>query len=87
MCGTQERIVWFCNVCNYVFCGQCWDFQFVHKKVQPGSIPHEKTAPDIAKKIRNVLNPPIDDWIREKLYQADEVTAWFGKIPGQSHSS
>ncbi|KAK8075762.1 hypothetical protein PG997_010425 [Apiospora hydei] len=26
----------------------------------------------------NVLSPPTDNWVREQLYKADEITSWFG---------
>ncbi|KAI2627754.1 hypothetical protein GGR54DRAFT_430692 [Hypoxylon sp. NC1633] len=77
VCERRKDDVWFCNVCALVFCGQCWDAQIIHRISREG-IPHEKTDPDIAAKVRNVLSPPIDDQVRERLYDADAPTAWFG---------
>ncbi|GAW26646.1 putative lysophospholipase-like protein [Rosellinia necatrix] len=59
------------------FCEQCWDAQVVHKKHRRG-IPHEKTNPDVAAKVHNVLSPPQDEDVREELYKVDAPTAWFG---------
>jgi hypothetical protein len=77
-------------VCQSSFCGSCWDEQFAHQrnKVGPGGVPHEKTLPSIAEKVRNALEPPTDKTIREKLCREDEVTTWFGKYqyPSDHHS-
>lgn len=39
---------------------------------------HEKTSPDTAAKVHNVLSPPTDELVRGNLYSADASTAWFG---------
>jgi hypothetical protein len=44
----------------------------------PAGLPHEKTPPDVAEKVKNALAPPADDRVREQLYRDDEVTSWFG---------
>jgi hypothetical protein len=48
-------------------------------KVGPGGILHEKTQFAVAEKVRKALMPPVDEHLREQLYAADEVTAWFGR--------
>jgi hypothetical protein len=80
-CENQGPDVFTCNVCNFYFCGKCWDMQMPHRKKRlgPGGIPHEKTPPDVAKKVGRALDPPTDQKVREGLYEADELTAWFGK--------
>jgi energy-coupling factor transporter ATP-binding protein EcfA2 len=66
------------------FCGLCWDRQIVHKRPHQGVLrqgpPHEKTSPDIAAKVHDVLSPPKDEKTRERLYEADAPTAWFGTL-------
>ncbi|KAI1740057.1 hypothetical protein F4680DRAFT_465847 [Xylaria scruposa] len=76
-CEERLREVWFCNICAIKFCGQCWDAQVVHRKLRKGIL-HEKTCPDIAAKVHNVLSPPTDELVRDDLYRADASTAWFG---------
>lgn len=80
-CGHGGRDVYFCNVCSLTLCSRCWDAQMPHRKnkVGPGGIPHEKTQAAVAEKVRNALMPPVDERVREQLYAADEVTAWFGR--------
>lgn len=70
----------FCNVCDIVFCAQCWDAQLPHRlrKLGPGGIPHEKTLASVAQKVQNVFEPPTDAFIREQLHISDAETAWFG---------
>ncbi|KAI1124855.1 hypothetical protein F5Y10DRAFT_284739 [Nemania abortiva] len=76
-CEEQLHNVWFCNICTLNFCQICWDAQVVHKKLHKGT-PHEKTSPDTAAKVHNVLSPPTDELVRSNLYRADASTAWFG---------
>jgi hypothetical protein len=80
-CGNEDSGIFSCNVCNFCFCARCWDMQIAHKrrKLGPGGIPHEKTPPDVAKKVSRALEPSNDSKVREKLYEDDELTAWFGK--------
>jgi hypothetical protein len=48
------------------------------KKLGPGGVPHEKTKPAVAERVRNALAPPGDDRLREQMYRDDEITSWFG---------
>lgn len=72
--------MYLCNVCNFPLCNDCWDLQIPHKRnlLGPGSVPHEKTDPYIARTIQKVLSPPKNEGVREQMYQDDEDTAWFG---------
>jgi hypothetical protein len=78
-CGHRR---YFCNVCAVVFCDPCWEAQFIHrtKRSNPGSLPHEKTDPHVAKKIGGVLNPQLKEEQREKLHHDDIDTTWFGVV-------
>lgn len=77
----EDSPVFFCNVCKSTLCSACWAAQISHKKLRlaPGSIPHEKTDPWVAKQVQKVLSPPSDDLIYHQLHLEDEETAWFGK--------
>lgn len=79
-CNITARNIVYCNVCEMSFCWPCWDQQTVHKRKRlgPGGVPHEKTKPGVAKKVRNALAPPTDEKMRERLCKEDEVTSWFG---------
>lgn len=79
-CEEHRKDVWYCNICETSFCDQCWSGQFVHRKPPRGGLPHEKTDVNVAEKVQNVLSPPTDNWVREQLYKADEITSWFGRI-------
>ncbi|KAE9983700.1 hypothetical protein BLS_003847 [Venturia inaequalis] len=63
-----------------LFCDECWNQQFVHKKAKlgPGSIPHERTRPKVAEKVRNALAPPANDRVLAQMCRDDELTSWFG---------
>jgi hypothetical protein len=79
-CNTSGRDVQYCNVCESSFCAHCWSEQFAHKrnKLGPGGIPHEKTRPGVAEKVRKALAPPVDDRVREQMYSDDAPSSWFG---------
>ncbi|KAK8072958.1 FabD/lysophospholipase-like protein [Apiospora saccharicola] len=77
-CEEHGKDVWYCNICDTSFCDPCWNGQFVHRKPPRGGLPHEKTDVNVAEKVQNVLSPPTDNWVREQLYKADEITSWFG---------
>lgn len=82
-CDRSGRDVWFCNVCNFSLCTQCWDVYLPHKKgrLGPGGIPHEKTSAAIADKVSKALAPgPSDAFASEELHRDDEKTAWFGGL-------
>jgi hypothetical protein len=80
-CDCSDKDIAYCNVCESSFCASCWSKQLSHKKnkLGPGGLPHEKTLPSIAKKVRNALEPPADETTRAKLCQEDEITTWFGR--------
>ncbi|OJD31446.1 lysophospholipase-like protein [Diplodia corticola] len=79
-CGSTSEAVSFCNVCDLVYCAECWDRQLPHRrrKLGPGGIPHEKTSASVAQKVQQVLEPPTDEYTRERLHFQDAETAWFG---------
>jgi len=79
-CDLDHPMVWFCGVCNFTYCDQCWNGQPVHRKNRgrPGATPHEKTGLEVAEKVGKVLTPLADDGQREELHRRDELTAWFG---------
>jgi energy-coupling factor transporter ATP-binding protein EcfA2 len=78
-CGHERH---YCNVCDIVFCDPCWESHSLHriKRSNPGSLPHEKTPPHVAKKIKAVLNPQLKEEQREKLHLDDIDTTWFGVV-------
>ncbi|KAJ8132096.1 hypothetical protein O1611_g1529 [Lasiodiplodia mahajangana] len=51
--------------------------EVVHRRPGRGNF-HEKTNPEIAAKVHNVLSPPTNELVRNDLYEADASTAWFG---------
>ena len=78
-CELERPILWFCRACNLAFCNECWSKQLPHRKNKPGDVVHEKTNTEIAEKVKNVLTPPVDEMMCEKLHHDDEMTAWFGE--------
>lgn len=43
------------------------------------SVPHEKTSLKVYEKVRNALEPPVDDQILQQMCRDDELTTWFGR--------
>jgi hypothetical protein len=82
LCQTYGHQRHYCNVCTVVLCDPCWESQFLHRteRANTGSLPHEKTNPHVAKKIKAVLNPQLKEEQREKLHLDDIDTTWFGVV-------
>ncbi|QDS77599.1 hypothetical protein FKW77_001922 [Venturia effusa] len=79
-CELADKDISYCNVCKSLFCDECWSQQFVHRKAKlgPGRIPHERTGPKVAEKVRNALAPPVNDRVLAQMCRDDELTSWFG---------
>lgn len=82
VCGKQTSDQAYCNICQYIFCGKCWQTQLTHANKQraPGNIPHEKTEYKVAVKIKNILESEVSAVDEEKSHLEDESTTWFGVI-------
>lgn len=71
----------FCWRCQTTFCDQCWESQPAHRQGRPrnqGGIPHEKSNPDVAKKIEKILESALNDEQQAMLHVQDEDSSWFG---------
>ena len=76
----------FCNVCAVLLCKGCWDLQITHSEdtkdsedtKAAGNVPHEKTDPDIAEKVKACLEPSMTDEQQMFLHRCDENTTCFG---------
>lgn len=79
ICGHRR---FHCNVCRRVYCDPCWELQFIHTDPpsDASAMPHEKTDPQTAKKIANVINSQLKEEQREKLHMDDINTTWFGVV-------
>ena len=81
----EERIhnIQSCNVCESSYCETCWMKAAPHRngKLGPGGIPHEKTDPNIATKIRSILEPDAN---QRQAHEDDEATTWFGVATDES---
>ena len=79
-CEERGDLRDYCNVCDSTFCQDCWKKQISHKKktLGPGSVPHERTDEQAAKKIKDALDAKPNDSEQEALHKSDEDTTWFG---------
>lgn len=79
-CEERGDLRDYCNVCDSIFCQDCWKKQISHKKktLGPGSVPHERTIEQAAKKIKDALDAKPNDSEQEALHKSDEDTTWFG---------
>jgi hypothetical protein len=85
-CETHHSNLYYCNLCDVLYCGKCWDNIGPHRKgkLGPGGIPHERTDQAIADKLRATFEASPNDQEQETLFQDDENTAWFGVVKEQS---
>ncbi|KAF7511091.1 hypothetical protein GJ744_005322 [Endocarpon pusillum] len=87
-CDQRQRkqdCVSFCPVCNFNYCQTHWDSQPLHRQpLTVNGVPHEKTNPDLAKRITSVIEPSVNDAEQNQLHIADDDTTWFGVLPDQA---
>jgi hypothetical protein len=84
-CGRESEHVSFCPVCAFNYCREHWDNQLLHRQQRSvNGVPHEKTNPHLAQKIRSIIEPSTDEEEQEELHRADDDTIWFGVLPDQS---
>lgn len=79
-CEQPAHPIWNCTYCDMDFCDPCWGKQGQHKpgKKGPDGLPHEKANPGIVKRLKDILSPPSDQNVQERLHFEDEDTTWFG---------
>lgn len=89
LCQDSGPLRSLCNVCNEVYCNECWDKQILHvrPRAASSSVPHEKTEIQMARKIQEALAPSLSDKQCEALHSADMDTTWFGVVRGPSENS
>jgi energy-coupling factor transporter ATP-binding protein EcfA2 len=82
MCNQTSAQVWSCSGCFINYCEPCWPKQPLHKMALSAAegLAHERTAYDVAKKIKAVLSPSTSDLEREKQHREDIDTTWFGVV-------
>ena len=84
-CGREQPSVAYCSNCGAQFCSYHWAEQWVHRdksdqRLKDG-VPHEKTDPWLANKIKTIIEPSLSQDEQNRLHQEDEDTTWFGVMP------
>lgn len=84
-CGHEQPAVAYCSNCGAQFCSYHWAEQWVHRdksdqRLKDG-VPHEKTDPWLANKIKTIIEPSLSQEEQNRLHQQDEDTTWFGVMP------
>ncbi|KAI5805973.1 hypothetical protein EDC01DRAFT_609926 [Geopyxis carbonaria] len=74
--------LYWCSVCELLFCDLCWDKETPHRKgIQSGirraRKPHEKTKWALADLILNILEPTLDEEVIRQQIEANADTKWF----------
>jgi hypothetical protein len=79
-CQNLKSDLSFCNLCQCIFCTECWEKQSLHRKkaFAPGGVPHEKAELELARRIQDVFSTAVSDSDLERLHVEDHDTAWFG---------
>ena len=81
-CQSERPDVTYCPACCFHFCREHWDAQILHRRPRDfNGIPHERTDPRLAKRIRSIIEPSISPEEQNRLHQQDEDTTWFGVLP------
>ena len=81
-CRETDPYVAYCPACSFHFCRKDWDAQILHQGQRlVNGVPHEKTSPDLAKRIKSIIEPSISEHQQNQLHRADDDTTWFGVLP------
>jgi energy-coupling factor transporter ATP-binding protein EcfA2 len=81
-CLSEQQFVSYCPACSFHFCRDHWDGQPLHHGQRlVNGVPHEKTDPLVAKKIKSIIEPSISEDEQNQLHKADDDTTWFGVLP------
>lgn len=82
-CDEEGSGRFYCNICQYIYCEDCWKAQLPHRKLpnKPGQLPHEQTDLELERRIRNSLRPNRPAEENARLHRDDESATWFGLAP------
>jgi hypothetical protein len=81
-CRTEQPFVSYCPACSFHFCHNHWDAQILHHTPRlVNGVPHEKTDPHLAKRIKSIIEPSISEEEQNRLHREDDDTTWFGVLP------
>ncbi len=85
-CKANQQFVSFCPACAYHYCERHWEEQPLHDEGQRSmhGVPHEKTDPNLVRRILSIIDPPHDDHKQAQLHFEDEQTKWFGVLPDET---
>ena len=76
-CELQTDQLSLCDICNKVYCEECWKFPLTHRKPKPGDLPHVKTDIELGRKIEACIAPKFNEAELERLHIQDQQTLWF----------
>ena len=87
-CQFEQSFVSYCPACSFHFCRDHWDGQPLHHGQRlVNGVPHEKTDPLVAKKVKSIIEPSISEEEQAQLHRADDDTTWFGVLPDATDTS
>ena len=87
-CQFEQPFVSYCPACSFHFCRDHWDGQPLHHGQRlVNGVPHEKTDPLVAKKVKSIIEPSISEEEQAQLHRADDDTTWFGVLPNAADTS
>jgi len=86
-CLTEQPFVSYCPACSFHFCRDHWEGQPLHHGQRlVNGVPHEKTDPLVARKIKSIIEPSTSEEEQNLLHRADDDTTWFGVLPDATDS-
>ena len=77
ICQNQVDSSSYCSGCGHNFCDRCWSVQIAHR---PGSVadpPHERSDPEITKRLQGILTPSKNPDTQKQLHLEDSETTWL----------
>jgi hypothetical protein len=79
ICDIRDRKFW-CNMCESMFCDDCWADQPLHNLKRQKAADHEKTPLELAEVILSILGQRKDPSEENRLHEENYKTKWFGVL-------
>ncbi|KAF3928430.1 hypothetical protein ABW20_dc0100686 [Dactylellina cionopaga] len=90
ICSKTLQNYLICNVCQIVFCKECWPDYLPHKSGRKNPIrgvrlqKHEPIDPIVEAKLDKILEPRVEEQEQEAMHGQDDDTAWFAVVKDES---
>lgn len=80
ICHSNVNSSSFCSACGASFCERCWATQIAHRPGSKADALHERSDPEITKRLQGILTPSTNPDTQKQLHLEDSETTWLRYI-------